>query len=86
MLTDWKMANQDLCLSDLDQGKMNHSIIRPRIRFLVSNIDFSLPKLTGFLFVFLTKYHRQQMRRVQQVRKDVPGEYIFLEVQVTRVR
>jgi FKBP-type peptidyl-prolyl cis-trans isomerase len=29
---------------------------------------------------------RQQMRRVQEVRKDVPGEYIFLEVQVTRVR
>lgn len=29
---------------------------------------------------------RQQMRRVQTVRKDVPGEYIFLEVQVTRVR
>ena len=29
---------------------------------------------------------RQQMRRVQNVRKDVPGEYIYLEVQVTRVR
>ena len=29
---------------------------------------------------------RQQMRRVQQARKDVPGEYVFLEVQVTRVR
>ncbi|CAB9497945.1 FK506-binding protein 3 [Seminavis robusta] len=29
---------------------------------------------------------RQQMRRVQGVRKDVPGEYIYLEVQVTRVR
>ena len=29
---------------------------------------------------------RQQMRRVQNVRKDVPGEYIFLEVQATRVR
>lgn len=29
---------------------------------------------------------RQQMRRVQEVRKDVPGEYVFLEVQVTRVR
>lgn len=29
---------------------------------------------------------RQQMRRVQTVRKDVPGEYVFLEVQVTRVR
>lgn len=29
---------------------------------------------------------RQQMRRVMNVRKDVPGEYIFLEVQVTRVR
>uniref|UniRef100_A0A7S1DBV5 peptidylprolyl isomerase n=1 Tax=Cyclophora tenuis TaxID=216820 RepID=A0A7S1DBV5_CYCTE len=29
---------------------------------------------------------RQQMRRVQNVRKDVPGEYIYLEVQVTRIR
>jgi FKBP-type peptidyl-prolyl cis-trans isomerase len=29
---------------------------------------------------------RQQMRRVQEVRKDVPGEYVYLEVQVTRVR
>ena len=29
---------------------------------------------------------RQQMRRVMNVRKDVPGEYVFLEVQVTRVR
>lgn len=29
---------------------------------------------------------RQQIRRVQTVRKDVPGEYIFLEVQVTRIR
>jgi hypothetical protein len=29
---------------------------------------------------------KQQMRRVQEVRKDVPGEYVFLEVQVTRVR
>ena len=29
---------------------------------------------------------KQQMRRVQQVRKDVPGEYIYLEVQASRVR
>ena len=29
---------------------------------------------------------RQQMRRVQTVRADVPGEYVFLEVKVTRVR
>lgn len=29
---------------------------------------------------------RQQMRRVQEVRKDVPGEYVYLEVQPTRVR
>lgn len=29
---------------------------------------------------------RQQMRRVQNIRKDVPGEYVFLEVQATRVR
>lgn len=29
---------------------------------------------------------RQQMRRVQNIRKDVPGEYVFLEVQLTRLR
>lgn len=29
---------------------------------------------------------RQQIRRVQNVRKDVPGEYLYLEVQVTRLR
>lgn len=29
---------------------------------------------------------RQQMRRVQNVRKDVPGEYVFIEVQLTRLR
>jgi len=29
---------------------------------------------------------RQQMRRVQNVRQDVPGEYVFLEVQLTRMR
>jgi hypothetical protein len=27
---------------------------------------------------------RQQMRRVQGVRKDVPGEYVYLEVQLSR--
>jgi len=29
---------------------------------------------------------RQQMRRVMETRIDVPGEYIFLEVKVTKVR
>lgn len=29
---------------------------------------------------------RQQMRRVMTVRKDVPGEYIYLEVQLTRMK
>ena len=29
---------------------------------------------------------RQQMRRIQTARKDVPGEYVFLEVQATRIR
>ena len=29
---------------------------------------------------------RQQMRRVQNVRADVPGEYVFLEIQLTRLR
>jgi FKBP-type peptidyl-prolyl cis-trans isomerase len=29
---------------------------------------------------------KQQMRRVQKIRKDVPGEYVYLEVQLTRMR
>lgn len=29
---------------------------------------------------------RQQMKRVMETRIDVPGEYIFLEVKVTKVR
>lgn len=29
---------------------------------------------------------RQQMRRVMNVRKDVPGEYLYLEIQLTRAR
>ena len=29
---------------------------------------------------------RQQVRRIQTVRKDVPGEYVYLEVQLTRVQ
>lgn len=29
---------------------------------------------------------RQQMRRVMEVRRNVPGEYIFLEVKLTKVR
>jgi FKBP-type peptidyl-prolyl cis-trans isomerase len=29
---------------------------------------------------------RQQMRRVQAVRANVPGEYVYLEVQLTRLR
>mmetsp|Transcript_28798 Transcript_28798/g.42030 ORF Transcript_28798/g.42030 Transcript_28798/m.42030 type:complete len:264 (+) Transcript_28798:126-917(+) len=29
---------------------------------------------------------KQQMRRVMEARKDVPGEYIFLEIQLTRIR
>jgi FKBP-type peptidyl-prolyl cis-trans isomerase len=29
---------------------------------------------------------RQQIRRVQSIRKDVPGEYIYLEIQLTRLR
>lgn len=29
---------------------------------------------------------KQQIRRIQTIRKDVPGEYLYLEVQLTRVR
>ena len=49
---------------------------------------FTLLKLTLRSIVCLVTLlpNRQQMRRVQTARKDVPGEYIFLEVQLTRVR
>lgn len=29
---------------------------------------------------------KQQIRRIQTIRKDVPGEYLYLEVQLTRLR
>jgi hypothetical protein len=29
---------------------------------------------------------KQQIRRIQELRKDVPGEYLYLEVQLTRLR
>lgn len=29
---------------------------------------------------------RQQIRRVMSLRKDVPGEYLYFEIQLTRVR
>jgi len=29
---------------------------------------------------------RQQIRRVMNVRQNVPGEYLYLEIQLTRIR
>ena len=29
---------------------------------------------------------KQQMRRIMTIRKDVPGEYLFFEVKLTKIR
>lgn len=62
------------------QGGTRRILIPPRLAYvqgLEDGLPGPLPAGYG---------PRQQMRRVQTIRKDVPGEYIFLEVQATRVR
>ncbi|KAL7477389.1 hypothetical protein ACHAW6_003197 [Cyclotella cf. meneghiniana] len=61
-------------------GGTRRLLIPPRLAY-VSGVDDGLPGPIPAGFG-----PRQQMRRVMQVRKDVPGEYIFLEVKVTKVR
>jgi len=61
-------------------GGVRRLLIPPSLAY-VQGLDDGMPGPlpTGF-------GPRQQMRRVQTVRKDVPGEYIYLEVQLKRMR
>lgn len=61
-------------------GGTRRILIPPRLAY-VQGVDDGLPGPIPAGFG-----PRQQMRRVMQVRKDVPGEYIFLEVKLTKVR
>jgi FKBP-type peptidyl-prolyl cis-trans isomerase len=74
------IAGVDEGVRGMTQGSVRRLLIPPSLAYVTGLEDGKPgPLPVGF-------GPRQQMRRVQNVRKDVPGEYIFLEVQVTRVR
>lgn len=70
----------DEAVRGMQEGGVRRVLIPPSLAY-VDGLDDGKPGPlpTGY-------GPRQQMRRVQNIRKDVPGEYVFLEVQATRVR
>lgn len=74
------IAGVDEGIRGMAQGGTRRLLIPPSLAF-VDGLEDGKPGPLPYGFG-----PRQQMRRVQTVRKDVPGEYIFLEVQVTRLR
>jgi FKBP-type peptidyl-prolyl cis-trans isomerase len=64
----------------MTEGSTRRILIPPSLAY-VNGVDDGMPGPLPAGFG-----PRQQIRRVQSVRKDVPGEYLFLEVQVTKVR
>ena len=79
--------NGDAAIEGLDEGVRGMKtggtrriLIPPRLAWIGGIADGKPgPLPSGF-------GPRQQMRRVMETRIDVPGEYIFLEVKVTKVR
>ncbi|KAL7536566.1 hypothetical protein ACHAWF_005495 [Thalassiosira exigua] len=83
----FKVGDPNGAIQGLDEGirgmrsgGTRRILIPPRLAY-VSGVDDGKPGPIPAGFG-----PRQQMRRVMEVRRDVPGEYIFLEVKVTRVR
>ncbi|KAL3773558.1 hypothetical protein ACHAWO_003045 [Cyclotella atomus] len=74
------IAGLDEGIRGMKAGGTRRILIPPRLAY-VNGVDDGLPGPIPAGFG-----PRQQMRRVMQVRKDVPGEYIFLEVKLTKVR
>jgi FKBP-type peptidyl-prolyl cis-trans isomerase len=70
----------DEAIRGMSVGGVRRILIPPSLAY-VKGVDDQLPGPipTGF-------GPRQQIRRIQNVRKDVPGEYIYLEIQLTRLR
>jgi FKBP-type peptidyl-prolyl cis-trans isomerase len=74
------IAGVDEGIRGMAQGGVRRLLIPPSLAY-VKGLEDGKPGPLPYGFG-----PRQQMRRVQDIRKDVPGEYIFLEVQVTRLR
>jgi FKBP-type peptidyl-prolyl cis-trans isomerase len=74
------VAGLDEAIRGMKEGGVRRILIPPSLAY-VKGLDDGMPGPLPHGFG-----PRQQMRRVQTVRKDVPGEYIFLEVQLTRLR
>lgn len=74
------IAGLDEGIRGMKSGGTRRILIPPRLAY-VSGVDDGKPGPIPAGFG-----PRQQMRRVMEVRRDVPGEYIFLEVKVTKIR
>lgn len=77
---DSAIEGLDDAIRGMKAGGTRRVLIPPRLAYvkgLEDNLPGPMPAGYG---------PRQQMRRIQKIRADVPGEYIFLEVQLTRVR
>lgn len=78
--TDQAIAGVDEGVRGMKVGGTRRLLIPPKFAY-VKGLEDGLPGPLPAGFG-----PRQQMRRVQTVRADVPGEYVYLEVQLTRVR
>ncbi|GFH52870.1 hypothetical protein CTEN210_09346 [Chaetoceros tenuissimus] len=77
---DSAIEGLDEAIRGMKAGGTRRVLIPPRLAYvkgLEDNLPGPMPAGYG---------PRQQMRRIQKIRADVPGEYIYLEVQLTRVR
>eukprot|EP00956_Cyclotella_meneghiniana_P001525 scaffold1717_cov62-Cyclotella_meneghiniana.AAC.6 len=74
------IAGLDEGIRGMKSGGTRRILIPPKLAY-VDGVEEGLPGPIPAGFG-----PRQQMRRVMQVRRDVPGEYIFLEVKLTRVK
>jgi FKBP-type peptidyl-prolyl cis-trans isomerase len=74
------IAGLDEGIRGMQMGGVRRLLIPPSLAY-VHGVDDGLP---GPIPVGYGP--RQQIRRIQSIRKDVPGEYIYLEIQLTRLR
>lgn len=74
------IAGIDEGVRGMRAGGTRRILIPPRLAY-INGLDDSSPGPVPSGFG-----PRQQMRRVMQTRIDVPGEYVFLEVKVSKVR
>lgn len=74
------IAGLDEGIRGMKVGGTRRLLIPPRLAY-VNGVDDGQPGPLPMGYG-----PRQQIRRVQTIRKDVPGEYLFLEIQLTRLR